>query len=314
MFCGKCGSEIKESSLFCPKCGEKILNNNNANDFIENKNTIDYYSNISSKPLEKCAWFAPVSILVSFLLGIGVDTLISTLQSNYMNSEYGWSSICYYIAAVGGVLSFIIKLIPFLITYSIATSNIDKRLSKITIASVYFLWFLSSIPSIISTMIWNICYGINLENNLDFYFSIETLSIIQIVVRSVFTLIFAILSYFIVVKYFNSIYVLTNENKIIEQITPTTIEITDNFHQLNHSTPIIQENMYTPMKSQKSKTAAGLLCFFLGEFGIHRFYVGKVGTGILWLFTAGLFGIGWFIDLIVILCASFKDSNGLDLS
>ena len=45
-----------------------------------------------------------------------------------------------------------------------------------------------------------------------------------------------------------------------------------------------------------------LLCFFLGLFGAHKFYEGKVGLGILYIFTMGLFGIGWFIDLIVILC------------
>jgi hypothetical protein len=63
--------------------------------------------------------------------------------------------------------------------------------------------------------------------------------------------------------------------------------------------------------SLKSKLTAALLCFFLGEFGIHRFYVGKAGTGILWLFTAGLFGIGWLVDFIMILCGDFTDQYGL---
>ncbi len=60
----------------------------------------------------------------------------------------------------------------------------------------------------------------------------------------------------------------------------------------------------------KSKVAAALLCFFFGCLGVHRFYVGKVGTGILWLFTGGLFGIGALVDFIMILVGSFKDKSG----
>ena len=53
-----------------------------------------------------------------------------------------------------------------------------------------------------------------------------------------------------------------------------------------------------------------LLCIFLGEIGTHRFYVGKIGTGILMLITIGGFGIWWIIDLIVILVGNFKDKRG----
>lgn len=63
----------------------------------------------------------------------------------------------------------------------------------------------------------------------------------------------------------------------------------------------------------KKKWTAFWLCFFLGYLGVHRFYVGKTGTGILWLFTCGLFGIGWLVDLIVILCGGFKDKAGQPL-
>lgn len=62
--------------------------------------------------------------------------------------------------------------------------------------------------------------------------------------------------------------------------------------------------------SRKSKWATFWLCFFLGWLGIHRLYVGKVGTGILWMFTFGLFGIGWLVDLFVILCNGFSDGFG----
>ena len=64
---------------------------------------------------------------------------------------------------------------------------------------------------------------------------------------------------------------------------------------------------------QKSKTTTLLLCIFFGCFGIHRFFVGKVGTGILYLLTAGLWGIGWLVDILLIATDSFTDSNGLPL-
>ena len=52
---------------------------------------------------------------------------------------------------------------------------------------------------------------------------------------------------------------------------------------------------------EKNKWVALLLCFFLGVFGIHRFYEGKIVTGILWMLTLGLFGVGTLIDFIILL-------------
>ncbi|PJZ39970.1 hypothetical protein CH370_18780 [Leptospira kmetyi] len=52
----------------------------------------------------------------------------------------------------------------------------------------------------------------------------------------------------------------------------------------------------------KSKGMAYLLWFvgFFGAFGIHRFYLGKIGTGLLWMCTLGLFGFGAFFDLFTL--------------
>jgi TM2 domain-containing membrane protein YozV len=52
------------------------------------------------------------------------------------------------------------------------------------------------------------------------------------------------------------------------------------------------------------------LCFFFGGLGIHRFYVGKVGTGLLMLITLGGFGIWIIIDFIIIVTGNFQDKDG----
>jgi thiol:disulfide interchange protein len=62
--------------------------------------------------------------------------------------------------------------------------------------------------------------------------------------------------------------------------------------------------------SPKSRLVLILLWFFFGILGVHYFYAGRIGMGLLWLITGGFFGIGWIIDILVILSGSFKDSYG----
>lgn len=90
-------------------------------------------------------------------------------------------------------------------------------------------------------------------------------------------------------------------------------------HEGTRQPQVIITNQYMPPLgivpgvSRKKRTTALLLCIFLGEFGIHNFYVGKDGMGVLYLFTFGLFGIGWLVDIILIASGSFRDEFGLPL-
>lgn len=66
-----------------------------------------------------------------------------------------------------------------------------------------------------------------------------------------------------------------------------------------------------PQKSEKGFVTTLLLCLLLGGLGIHRFYVGKIGTGIAQLLTLGGLGIWALVDLIYIAIGKFTDKHGL---
>ena len=65
--------------------------------------------------------------------------------------------------------------------------------------------------------------------------------------------------------------------------------------------------------SPKSKVATLILAIFLGWLGIHRFYAGRYISGIVYLFTYGVFYCGWILDIILIIMGKFKDKNGLPI-
>ncbi len=68
------------------------------------------------------------------------------------------------------------------------------------------------------------------------------------------------------------------------------------------------------LTSRKSRWVAFVLCLCLGMFGIHKFYVGKTVQGVVYLFTFGLFGVGWLVDLVRILFGAFRDDDGRRLA
>ena len=78
--------------------------------------------------------------------------------------------------------------------------------------------------------------------------------------------------------------------------TPQVV-INNNNQNSNNNNNVAQ----TPSGNAKNKWVSVLLCFFLGYLGAHKFYEGKIGMGILYLFTVGLCGIGALIDFFVLL-------------
>ena len=91
-----------------------------------------------------------------------------------------------------------------------------------------------------------------------------------------------------------------------------TINITNTNDNVNANTNVVG-GMYGP---RKSKIVALILCLlgFFGLAGLHRMYVGKAGSGVLYFLTGGLCLIGTIIDLIAILSGGFRDSYGQPLA
>jgi len=71
-----------------------------------------------------------------------------------------------------------------------------------------------------------------------------------------------------------------------------------------------RQNISNQSNTDKRIVPAGLLCFMFGVFGVHRFYVGKIGTGILMILTIGGLGIWAMVDLIFIIMGIFRDADG----
>ena len=70
---------------------------------------------------------------------------------------------------------------------------------------------------------------------------------------------------------------------------------------INNSNNNVNTNKNGVGGRMRNKWVALCLCIFLGFFGAHKFYEGKAGMGILYLFTGGLFCVGWVIDIIALL-------------
>jgi|BioPla2DNA2_1021312.scaffolds.fasta_scaffold22183_2 TM2 domain-containing membrane protein YozV len=107
---------------------------------------------------------------------------------------------------------------------------------------------------------------------------------------------------------------IVNEAKAQRIMEQPVINISNN--NVNTNTNTNNNTINTMVQSTKNKITALILCLLgiLGLCGLHRFYVGKIGTGLIWFFTFGLFGIGQIIDFIYIILGEFRDSNGFKLT
>ena len=80
------------------------------------------------------------------------------------------------------------------------------------------------------------------------------------------------------------------------------------YREITPTNEILRE--YNVVISRKSRLVALILAMLLGFLGGHRFYVGKIGTGLIYILTGGLLGIGLTIDIILIICGIFRDKQG----
>lgn len=92
--------------------------------------------------------------------------------------------------------------------------------------------------------------------------------------------------------------------KQVEDLNTTSNDkniIINNNNSASSSATAVNTNPYGVMPKPKNKWVAFFLCLFLGVFGIHKFYEGKILMGIVYICTGGCCGIGVIIDLILLL-------------
>lgn len=99
--------------------------------------------------------------------------------------------------------------------------------------------------------------------------------------------------------------------------TASAVMDEDTFNKLMDQNPALKQAVEAAAAKKKVSPydwfTTILLAILVGGFGVHRFYVGKMDTGLIWLLTGGCLGIGVIYDVIMIATGQFTDGNGLPI-
>lgn len=298
MYCSKCGNLLDENGA-CSNCDVTSSPVTAANPVSSNRTVSQKTS------LAKCAWFAPVAVVVCCVIGFVLDHIQGVALSDFSDpfSSATESSYHFITAVVMFVRPVMMLLISYLF-YLLACSKIDKKKSVkavLVFLLPYILYYFASVLSTISNQIFCGLWTEPVSLDID----LSYISLVTGVVHIIGVIFASIISYFLCSNYLSKFDI--SEEIKNEKTEDNSVPVNTTYSpQVNNG--YIQQNVVS-QKSVKSRGTAAVLCFFFGALGIHRFYVGKIGTGLLWMFTAGLFGIGAFIDFIIIICGSFKDAD-----
>ena len=306
--CKNCGESLEEGASFCANCGSRndnpkmkhnstdsaeqsyILPESNESDknysFNQQQNNQAAILKKYSAPVWILGIFFVIGMLLSYLLPNFISSLmaVSMPEDNYIVTSQTLVPLASLIILMGFSLLGIV-------VYNSSCKSSRHEEASLSMLYIAIPFGVRAILNPVNSAVISALYAMVLDGNM----SVSTYALLLQIISIVFCIISGLISCVIMAFLVN--------RKIQKgcNAAPVDQTIPDSPQEINEQAETF---------SQKSKGVTALLCFFLGSLGIHRFYVGKIGTGLLWMFSGGMFGIGVIIDFLMILCGSFRDSTG----